>query len=157
MSYKIHEENKRKIGQERSSMQQAHYQCHRPTPWMQESVSMHKSPTHLKHSLINQARSEEEEKERKRKKKGRGKRKEEEKERQENWGQEADGKKGSPTKQNTSEEEELKQGLPGTAKVNKAGGGTPNFPSHRMRQNHKNELISNESIFEYPGNLKFIF
>ena len=39
-SYKRHEENKRKVGQERSSMQQAHYQCHRPTPWMQESVSM---------------------------------------------------------------------------------------------------------------------
>ena len=39
-SYKKHEEKKRKIGQERNSMQQAHYQCHRPTPWMQESVSM---------------------------------------------------------------------------------------------------------------------
>ena len=39
-SYKRHEENKRKIGQERSSMQQTDYQCHRPTPWMQESVSM---------------------------------------------------------------------------------------------------------------------
>ena len=43
MSYKRHKENKRKIGQEHSSMQQAHYQCHRPTPWMQESVTMHKS------------------------------------------------------------------------------------------------------------------
>ena len=30
---------------------------------MQESVSMHKSPTHLRHSRMNQARSEEEEKE----------------------------------------------------------------------------------------------
>ena len=30
------EENKSKIGQERNSMQQADYQCHRPTPWMQE-------------------------------------------------------------------------------------------------------------------------
>ena len=29
---------KSKIGQEGSSMQQADYQCHRPTPWMQESV-----------------------------------------------------------------------------------------------------------------------
>ena len=29
-SYKRHEENKRKIGQECSSMQQADYQCHRP-------------------------------------------------------------------------------------------------------------------------------
>ena len=51
---------------------------------MQESVSMHKSPTPLRHSRMNQTRSKEE------KKKERG--------------QEADGKKGSPTKQNTSEE-----------------------------------------------------
>ena len=65
-SYKRHEENRRKIGQERSSMQQAHYQCHRPTPWMQESVSMHKSPTPVRHSRMNQAREEEEEKERQR-------------------------------------------------------------------------------------------
>ena len=43
-------------------MQQADYHRHRPTPWMQESVSMHKSPTPLRHSLMNQARSEEEEK-----------------------------------------------------------------------------------------------
>ena len=64
-SYKGHEENKRKIGQERSSMQQVGYHCHRPTPWMQESVSMHKSPIPLRHSRMNQARSEEEEKERK--------------------------------------------------------------------------------------------
>ena len=63
---------------------------------MQESVSMHKSPTSLRQSRMNQARSEEEEKERKKDRKDRG--------------QEADGKKGSPTKQNTSEE--LKQGLP---------------------------------------------
>ena len=68
-----------KIGQEHISMQQADCQCHRPTPWMQESVSMHKSPTPLRHSRMNQARSKEE------KKKERG--------------QEADGKKGSPTKQ----------------------------------------------------------
>ena len=66
---------------------------------MQESVSMHKSPTPLmalKKSRMNQARAEEEVKERKRDRKDRG--------------QEADGKKGSPTKQNTSEE--LKHGLP---------------------------------------------
>ena len=63
---------------------------------MQESVSMHKSPAPVRHSRMNQARSEEEEKERKRGRKDRG--------------QEADGKKGSATKQNTSEE--LKQGLP---------------------------------------------
>ena len=84
-SYKRHEGIKSKIGQERSSMQQADYQCHRPTPWMQESVSMHKSPSPFRHSRMNQARSEEEEKERKRDRKDRG--------------QEADGKKGSPTKQ----------------------------------------------------------
>ena len=83
-SYKRHEENKSKIEQERNSKQQADYQCHRPTPWMQESVSMHKSHTPFKHSRMNQARSEEEEKERKRGRKDRG--------------QEADGKKGSPNK-----------------------------------------------------------
>ena len=55
-SYKRREENKSKIGQERSSMQQACYQCHRPTPWMQESVSMHKSPTPVRHSRMNQTR-----------------------------------------------------------------------------------------------------
>ena len=76
-------------------MHQADYHRHRPTPWMQESVSMHKSPTPLRQSSMNQARSEEE-KERKRDRKDRG--------------QEADGMKGSLTKQNTSEE--LKQGLP---------------------------------------------
>ena len=64
MSYKRHEENKSKSRQERSSIQQAHYQCHRPTPWIQESVSMHKSPTPVRHSRMNQARSEKEEKER---------------------------------------------------------------------------------------------
>ena len=51
---KSHEENKSKIEQERSSMQQAHNQCHRPTPWMQESVCMHKSPTQIRHSRMNQ-------------------------------------------------------------------------------------------------------
>ena len=71
-SYKRHAEKKRRIGQERSSMQQADYQCHRPTPWMQESASMHKNPTPVRHSRMNQARSEEEEKERKRDRKDRG-------------------------------------------------------------------------------------
>ena len=47
---------------------------------MQESVSMHKSPTPVRQSRMNQAMSEEEEKERKRDRKDRG--------------QEADGKKG---------------------------------------------------------------
>ena len=45
-------------------MQQADYLCHWPTPWMQESVSLHKSHTLVRHSRMNQARSEEEEKER---------------------------------------------------------------------------------------------
>ena len=66
-------------------MQQADYQCHRPTPWMQESVSMHEGSTPVRHSRMNQASSVEEEQERKRDRKDRG--------------QEADGKKGSPTKQ----------------------------------------------------------
>ena len=39
---------------------------------MQESVSMHKSPTPLRQSRMNQARSEEEGKERKRDRKDRG-------------------------------------------------------------------------------------
>ena len=30
-------------------MQQAEFHSHRHTPWMQESVSMHKSPTPLRH------------------------------------------------------------------------------------------------------------
>ena len=96
-SYKRHEENKRKIGQERSSMQQADYQCHRPTPWMQESVSMHKSPTPVRHSRMNQERSEEEEKEKKR-----------------DRSQEADGKKGSPPpppQKKKNKSKELKQVL----------------------------------------------
>ena len=42
-------------------MQQADYHRHRPTPWMQESVSMHESPTPVRYSRMNQARSEEEE------------------------------------------------------------------------------------------------
>ena len=79
-SYKGDRENKSKIGQERSSMQQADYHRHQPTPQIQESVTMHKSPTPLRHSSMNQARSEEKEKERKRDRKDRG--------------QEADGKKG---------------------------------------------------------------
>ena len=66
-------------------MQQTDYNRHRPTPQMQESLSMHTSPNSLRHSRMNQARSEEDEKERKRDRKDRG--------------QEADGKKGNPTKQ----------------------------------------------------------
>ena len=65
---------------------------------------------------MNQARSEEEEKERKRDRKDRG--------------QEADGKKGSPTK-NISEE--LKQSLPtkAQAKVNKERGAPNRYVSNR--------------------------
>ena len=65
-------------------MQQADCQCHRPTPRMQVSVYINKRPTPARHSLMNQARSEEEEKgERDRKDRG----------------QDAEGKKGSPAKQ----------------------------------------------------------
>ena len=74
--------------QEHGSMKQADHQCHWPTPWMQENDSMHKKPYSwhpVRHSCMNQARSEEEEKERKQDRKDRG--------------QEANGKKGSPTKQ----------------------------------------------------------
>ena len=81
---------------------------------MQESVSMHKSPTPLRHSRMNQARSEEEEKERKRDRKERG--------------QEADGKKGSPTKQNYIGGTKTRPTYLGTGKVNKERGGAPNFP-----------------------------
>ena len=46
-----------KILQERSSMQRADYHFHRPTPWMQESVSMHKSRTYFAiHAWIKQGR-----------------------------------------------------------------------------------------------------
>ena len=80
---------------------------------MQGSVSMHKSPTPVRHSRMNQARSEEEEKERKRDRKDRG--------------QEADGNKGSPP---PPPKKKKKKAYLGTARVNKAvgGGGTPNFP-----------------------------
>ena len=78
---------------------------------MQESVSMHKSPTPPQAVAHESSKVG-----------GRGKREGDRKDR----GQEADGKKGSPTKKKLSEEQ--KQGLPGTAEVNKVGGGTLNFP-----------------------------
>ena len=87
--YKRQEENKSKIGQERSfmlrscSLEVLDHQCHRPTPWMQEIVSMHKSPTPVRHSGMNQAKV--------------GRRGRETGKTQAR--QEADGKKGSPTKQ----------------------------------------------------------
>ena len=62
---------------------------------MQESVSMHKIPTPVRHSRMNQAMSEEEEKERKRDRKDRG------------WWKER-----QPNKTNKA--------YPGTAQVNKA-------------------------------------
>ena len=71
-----------------------YYQCHRPTTQMQESVSMHKSPTQLRQSSMNQARSEEEEKERKRDRKDRRL------------------MERKATQQNKNISEELKQGLP---------------------------------------------
>ena len=70
---------------------------------MQESVSMHKSHTPLRHSRMNQARWEEEEKERKRDRKDRG--------------QEADGKKAA--QQNKYISEELKE---------ESGGRNPKLP-----------------------------
>ena len=80
---------------------------------MQESVSMHKSPTQLRHSLLNLGRPEDKEKkERKRNKKDKG--------------QEADGKKGSPTKQKPIWWTKTRPTC--IAKVNKSGGGTHNFP-----------------------------
>ena len=51
--YKEHEENKSKILQERSSMQQVDYHRHRPTPWIQESVSMHRAGQYLNTLYLN--------------------------------------------------------------------------------------------------------
>ena len=83
---------------------------------MQKSVSMHKSPTQLSHSRMNQAWSEEEEKEWKIYRKERG--------------QEADGKKAAPPpkkKKKKLSEELNKEYLHAhcTAQVNNAGRGTP--------------------------------
>ena len=63
---------------------------------MKESLSMNKSPTPVRHSPMNQVKSEEEEKERKRDRKDRG--------------QEADGKRAAQQNKNLSEEP--KQCLP---------------------------------------------
>ena len=84
---------------------------------MQESVSMHKSPTTVRHSRMNQARLDEEEKDRKRGRKDRG--------------QEADGKKGKPPpKKNKIGGTKTR---PTWAQIGyQSRGGTPNFPSHRM-------------------------
>ena len=73
-------------------MQKADYHCHQLTPWMQESVSMHKSPTPVSHSCMNQAKSEEEEGDRKAR------------------GQESMERKAAQQNKNLSEE--LKQSLP---------------------------------------------
>ena len=72
--------------------------------------------------------------------------KEEEKERKRDRGQEADGKRYCPAKQNTSEE--LKQGLPrllGTAKDNKAGRERLTFPSHNVTMHMPPILIIGKS------------
>ena len=79
------------------------HECKKVCRWMQESVSMHKSPTPVRHSRMNQAREEEKEKERETEARRLMERKE----------------------KNTSKE--LKQGQPGHRWVNKAGG-APNFP-----------------------------
>ena len=81
-SYKRHEENKSKIGQEACSRPTTNvigplHECKKVCPCTKALP--------VRHSRMNQARSEEEEKERKRDRKDRG--------------QEADGKKGSPTKE----------------------------------------------------------
>ena len=92
MTDKKHEENKKsKIGQKVAPCSKpTTYQFYLPTSWTQESVSMHKRPTPVRHSpWIKQGR-------RKRKKRGR------ERERKER-SQEADGKKGSPKKKKLSE------------------------------------------------------
>ena len=88
-----------------SSKQQVDFQCQQPTQWKQESVSMRKSPTPVRHSYMNEARSEE----------------------KENRCQEADVKKGSLTKQKTFLRSKNKAyTYLGTAQVNKAGGQTSN-------------------------------
>ena len=46
----------------RVTIHHADYQCHVSTTWMQVSMSMHKSPSPVRHSRMNQARLEEEEK-----------------------------------------------------------------------------------------------
>ena len=85
-----------KIEQERSFMQQADYQCNRPTPWIQESPFHEwKSPTPFFQVFAHESS----------KVGGRGKKRKWEKE---DRGQEADGKKSSLSKQKY---EELKQGI----------------------------------------------
>ena len=89
-SYKRHKESKSKIGQERSSLQQADYQCHRPTHSMNTRKCVHSdtqktSPCQaFTHESSKVGRRVE----------GRETR---------NTGQEADGKKGSSTKQKPEE------------------------------------------------------
>ena len=114
-----------KIGHECISMQQAEYKCHRPTPWMQESVSMHKSPTPVRHLRMNQARSEEEEQKRGRDRKDRGR--------------EADGKKGSLTKHIWGTKRRPTQAQ---LRLTKQGKELWHSPSHRIgplasNKNHK--------------------
>ena len=87
-------------------MQQAHYQCRRPTTLMKESVSIHKSPTPT------QAFAHESSKVGGRKKRGR--------ETEKTGVRRLMERKAAQKNKNTLEE--LKQGLPiGTAMVNKVG------------------------------------
>ena len=61
--------NDSKIRQERSSMKHADYKFHRPTPWMQESASMHRKTQLLSgspHSYMKRVMSKEERQERQR-------------------------------------------------------------------------------------------
>ena len=54
---KRHKVNKSKIGQERRWVTTDYHVIVPLDPWLQESVSMHKSPTPVRHSRMNQARS----------------------------------------------------------------------------------------------------
>ena len=117
-SYKRHEENKRKIGQERSSMQQANvigplHECKKVCPCTKTL------PQSAIRAWIKQGW-------RKRKKRGRKDR-----------GQEADGKK----KKRKKKTEELKKGLPRHS-WGVLRGGALNFPSHSTAPNiHKSKKI----------------
>ena len=107
-SYERQEENKRKIGQERSSMQQADYQC--PSV---HSMNARKC-VHAQKPYPSQAFAHESSK-----RGGRGKR-----ETGKTEARRLMERKAAQQKKNTSEE--LKQGLPRHSSGNKAG--TPNFP-----------------------------
>ena len=132
-SYKRHEENKRKIGQERSSMQQADYQitnvigplheCKKVCPWMQESVSMNaRKCVHAQKPCPSQAFAHESSKVG-----GRGKREErQERQRPGGWWKER-----QPNKTKTHLRNWNKAYL-GTDRLTKQGEERLTSPSHRM-------------------------